>query len=166
MNNPADLDLTCGDFLKDNHHFYAHKARRKKIALISVEAANKTSADVRLMLGDSKLMAGEQSYSVEPSAIIIRKLSEFTWDFVLYTILDFQPLLAVVDGFVFLIGPLYNRRLKKQLLAISDSDMVVRPGECRKAILGFRGVSKGADQLKLFYHCGTGEKQQVQCSLR
>ena len=166
MNNPADLDLKCGDFLKDNHHLYAVKSRRKKIALISVKATNRASTDVLLLWRESKLMAGEQNYTIQSPDNIIGKLSEFTWDFVLYAILDFQPLLAVVDVFFFLTGPVYNRRLRRQLIALSDSDMILKPGECKKTILGFRNVAKGADRLQLLYRCGDGEKQEVQCGLR
>lgn len=166
MKNSAELDLKCEDFLKDNHHLYAVKARRKKIALITVEATNRTSTDVRLMFGDSKLMAGEQSHSVETPAIINRKLSEFTWDFAFYAILDFQPLLAAIDGFFFLTGPLYNRRLKRQLRSLSDGDTILKPGESKKAILGFRNVSKVADRLQLGYRCGESQEQQVECVLR
>ena len=168
MKNPVEPDVKCEDFLKDNHHVYALKARRKKIALIGLEAANKHSADVRIFLGASKLIAGEQSYKVEPPATVIRKLSEFTWDsllYLLYAILDFHPVLAPLDIFCLLFGPLYNRRLKKQLHSLSDGEMLLKPGECKKALLGFRGVSKGADQLQLLYCCRDGEKQQVQCAI-
>ena len=56
-------------------------------------------------------------------AALIRKFSEFTWDFLLYTLIDFHPVLAVVDISVLLTGPLYNRRLKKQLRGLADSEM-------------------------------------------
>ena len=166
MKDSFALDVKCEDFLKDNHHFYALKARRKKIALIGVEAANTHSTEVRILLGDSKLIAGEQSYKVETPSIIIKRLSEFTWDFLLYAIFDFQPVLAAVDVVVFLTGPLYNRRLKKQVHSLSDSEMVLKPGECKKALLGFRGVPKAADQLELLLHWWRdGEKQQLQCAI-
>jgi len=45
MKNPVDLDLKCGDFLKDNHDLYAVKARRKKIAMISVTKREPTVAN-------------------------------------------------------------------------------------------------------------------------
>ena len=165
MKNPVELDVKCEDFLKDNQHLYALKARRKKIALIKVDVANKHSADVRILLGDSKLIAGDQSYKVETPATIIRKFSEFTWDFLLYMILVFEPVLLAVDIFFFLSGPLYNRRLKKQLHSLSDGEMLLKPGECKKALVGFRGVSKPADQLQLFYCRRDGETQLVQCAV-
>ena len=165
MKHPIALDVKCEDFLKDNRHVYALKARRKKIALICVEAVNKHSADVRILLGDSKLIAGDQSYKVETPSTIVRRFSEFTWDFLLYMILVFQPVLLAVDIFFFLSGPLYNRRLRKQLHSLSDGEMLLKPGECKKAFLGFRGVSNGADQLQLLYCCQDGEKQQVRCAI-
>lgn len=165
MKNPVDLDVKCEDFLKDNHHVYASRARRKKIALISVEAVNKSATDVQLILGASKLIAGEQSCNVEAPAIINRKLSEFTWDFLLYLILDFQPVLAAVDVFFFLTGPLYNWRLRRQLHSLTNSEMRLKPGDCKQALLGFRGVSKRADQVQLSYCCGDGEQRQVQCGI-
>src|SRR3989442_8822420 len=79
--NHVVLDVKCEDFLKDNRHLYVRKAKRKKIALISVELANTHSGDVRLLLGAATLIAGERRYNVERRAIIIRKLSEFKWDF-------------------------------------------------------------------------------------
>ena len=165
MKNPVALDVKCEDFLKDNHHVYALKARRKKIALIKVDVANKHSADVRVLLGDSKLIAGAKSHNVETPATIIQKFSEFTWDFLLYMILVFEPVLLAVDIFFFLSGPLYNRRLKKQLHFLSDSEMLLKPGERKEALLGFRGVSNGADQLQLLYCCHDGEPQQAQCPI-
>jgi hypothetical protein len=165
MKNPVELDVKCEDFLKDNQHLYAFKARRKKIALIKVDIANKHSAEVRILLGDSKLIAGEQSYNVETPATIIRKFSEFTWDFLLYMILVFEPVLLAADIFFFLSGPLYNRRLKKQLHSLTDSEMLLKPGECKQALLGFRGVSKGTDQLQLLYCCHDGKPQQARCPI-
>jgi hypothetical protein len=50
MTHPVELAVKCADFLKDNHHAYAAKARRKKIALIGVEVTNRRSEDVRLLL--------------------------------------------------------------------------------------------------------------------
>lgn len=165
MKNPVEFDVNCEDFLKDNQHLYALKARRKKIALIIVKVANKHSADVRIVLGDSKLIAGGQRYNVETPANIIRKFSEFTWDFLIYMILVFEPVLLAVDLFFFLTGPLYNRRLKRQLHSLADGEMLLGPGECKEALLGFRGVSKGVDQLQMFYSCDNGEMQQVLCAI-
>ncbi|MEX2120042.1 MAG: hypothetical protein WD847_10650 [Pirellulales bacterium] len=166
MKNLVDLNLKCEDFLKNNRHLYAHKAGRKKIALISIEAANEKSGDVRLVLGAARLIAGGQSHNVEPPAVIIRKLSEFTWDFLLYSIIDFQPVLAAVDAFFLLTGPLYNRRLRKQLRLLSDGEMLLGPGECKQAIVGFRGVSRGAQELELSYCSPDGEQRKLQCAIR
>lgn len=157
--------MKCEDFLRDNHHFYAHKAGRKKIAIISVEVANKNSGNVRLMLGASKLIAGERSYNVEPPAVIIRKLSEFTWDFLVYLIIDFHPVLAAVDTFFLLTGPVYNRRLRKQLHLLSDGEMLLGPGECKQALLGFRGVFRGAHELDLSYCRPDAAKRQLRCAI-
>ena len=166
MNNAVELDVKCEDVLRNNTHLYAHKAKRKKIALIGVEAANRHSADIRIELGASKLVAGDQSYGVESPGVIIRKFSEFTWDFVVYSILDFHPLLAVVDAFFFLTGPLYNRRLRKQLHLLSDGEMVLRPGESMKVILGFRGVSKAPTQLHLLCRRDAGGRLEIPCDIR
>ncbi|MEX0714785.1 MAG: hypothetical protein WD278_20825 [Pirellulales bacterium] len=166
MKNLVDLDVKCEDFLKDNHHFYAHKAGRKKIALISVEVANKDSDNVRLMLGASKLIADERSYHVETPALIIRKFSEFTWDFLVYLIIDFHPVLAAVDAFFLLTGPVYNRRLRKQLHLLSDGEILLGPGECKQALVGFRGVSGEASRLELSYCSPDGEQRQLPCAIR
>jgi len=165
MSNGIRMDITSADFLRNNPHVYALKAKRKKIALISVEGMNRHSAEIVIPWASSKLIAGDQSYSVETPDVIIRKFSEFTWDFVVYAILDFSPLLAVVDGFFFLTGPLYNRRLRKQLHLLSDGEMVLRPGETKKVILGFRGVTKAPSQLHFSYRCDGGE-QQIACDIR
>jgi hypothetical protein len=166
MNHAVELEVKCEDFLRNNPHLYARKAKRKKIALIGVEAANRSSADIRIELGASKLVAGDQSYGVESPDVIIRRFSEFTWDFMVYSILDFHPLLAVVDAAFFLSGPLYNRRLRKQLHLLSAAEMVVRPGESKKAILGFRGLSKTPTQLRLLCRLDAGERLEVACVIR
>jgi hypothetical protein len=161
MSNVTDLDLNCADFLKDNRHLYAHKARRKKIALIRVDAANRGSSQVRIELGAATLVVEGRGHTVESPRVIIRKFSEFTWDFVAYSILDFHPVLVFIDAFFFLTGPLYNRRLKKQLRLLSDSDMVLAASDSREAILGFRGVQKGSAALQFSYRKDGGEPQQM-----
>jgi hypothetical protein len=166
MNDAGELEIKCDDFLRDNPHLYVHKAKRKKIALIRIEAANRHSSEIRIDLRATTLFAGEQSHSVERPDSLIRNLSEFTWDFVLYTILDFHPVLAAVDLFVFLTGPLYNRRLRKQLHLLSDGEMLLRPGECKQAILGFRGVTKAATKLQFSYRHSGEERQWKQCEIR
>lgn len=167
MTKATDLTVKSEDFLKGNLHLYAHKAKRKKIALISVTVfSDRHSDEIRIDLRETKLIDGRQSYSVETPARIIRKFSKFTWDFVLFAILDFHPVLVAMDIFFFLTGPIYNRRLKKQLRLLSDGEMVLRPGENKKAILGFQGVSKGTTQLQLWYRCGEGKRQQIECKIR
>jgi hypothetical protein len=159
------LDVKCADFLKDNPHVYAIKARRKKIALISVEAANTQSAHVRLLLADSKLVAGGQTYKAESPTTIIRRFSEFTWDFLLYAIFAFHPVLAAVDIFFLLTGPFYNRRLRKQLESLSDGEVLLKPGERKKVLIGFQGVSMTPEQLQLAYCSADGKNVQVQCEI-
>jgi hypothetical protein len=151
MNNAAELDVTCADSLKDNRRLYAHKARRKKIAMISFEAINPGPTEIRIVLGAATLVADGQRHGVESPAIILRECREFTWDFLVYAILDFHPVLVFVDAAIFLTGPLYNRRLQKQLHLLTASDMIVAPGACRTALLGFRGVPKGPAQLQFSY---------------
>lgn len=165
MNEAIEVSVKCADFLRDNRHLYAHKARRKKIALISIEVVNRHSAGIRIELGATMLVAGGQSRGVEPSANIIRKFTEFTWDFVLFAILAFDPMLVAVDVFFLLSGPLYNRRLKKQLRLLSDGELFLEPGECKQAILGFRGVSEAAGQLQLSYRLAEAERQSIQCEI-
>ncbi len=93
MSEAVKLNVKSQDHLNGNKSLYAHKARRKKIALIAIEVANGHSEDVRLELGATKLVTGQRSYSAEPPKVIIRKLSEFTWDFLLFAILAFDPVL-------------------------------------------------------------------------
>jgi len=163
--SPVDLEVRCEDYLKDNHHFYAFKAKRKKIAVINVEVVNKSAADVQLLLDESTLRVADRICNLELRATIFWKLSEFTWDFLLYLILDFHPLLAAVDMFFLLSGPLQNRMLKKQLHALSDGEMLLKAGESNKVLLGFRGVSKGPRQLQLVYCVARSEKHQLQCDI-
>jgi hypothetical protein len=165
MTKSVPLEIKCEDFLKENRHVYAHKAKRKKIAIVSVEATNRDMADVRLLLSASQLIAAGESYDAESPAIVLRKLSEFTWDFLLYTIIDFHPVTAAIEAFVFMTGPLYNRRLRRQLKLLSDGEIILKPGECKRALLAFRGVSKTPNELRLSYCCEGDERRQVQCSV-
>lgn len=162
----ADLTITAKDFLKHNPRLYAHKARRRKIALISITVqATSQIEEVRIDLGAAKLVFGQNSCGVEAPKRIIRKFSGFTWDFLVFAILDFHPLLVLVDIFFVLTGPLYNRRLKKQLRLLSDSQMVLGPGKCERAVLAFRGVPKGAAQLQLRYRCDGETQKLVVCDI-
>ena len=166
LENTTDLRLTAKNFLKHNPRLYAHKARRKKIALINITAQASSHIDeLRIDLQTAKLVVGSKRYGVEAPKRIIRKFSEFTWDFLLFAILDFHPVLVLVDIFFVLSGPLYNRRLKKQLRLLSDGEMALKPGEKEKAILGFRAVPKGAAQLYVQYRCGESEPKEKVCDI-
>jgi hypothetical protein len=166
MTHPVELGVKCADFLKDNHHAYAAKARRKKISLIGVEVTNRCSEDVRLLLGSSQLIAAGKIFPAENRTVILRKLSAFTWDFLVYLIIDFHPVSAAIEAFLFLTGPIYNWRLRRHLRLLSDGEKLLRPGESEKVILGFRGVPKKPDEietLQLWYRCGDGEKETIRC---
>ena len=156
------IHLKCTDFLKDNPRLYAFKARRKKIALIHLEAENKGSDDVKLDLSSGKLFVGSQPCAVESPEVILRKFSEFTWDFAIYAILDFHPVLLALDVLVFLTGPLYNRRVKRQLQSLADGELVLRAGERKHILLGFRGVSRKPDRLEIPCSCNDGQRRFMQ----
>jgi hypothetical protein len=159
------LDVKCDDFLKDNRHFYAVKAARKKIAIVRVEVTNRNSSDARLLFGSSKLAAGGKEFDVVSPAVAVRKLSEFTWDFLLFAILDFHSIIALFELFVFLGGPLYNRRLKRKLALLTDGEMLLSPGESKTALLAFRGVRRDLERLTIVCRCGEGGEQQLQFGL-
>lgn len=166
MNPPVAIAVHCVDFLKDNRHAYAAKARRKKIALIAVDATNRHSSDVRLLLDSSRLIAGGGNFSAERRAVVLRKLSAFTWDFLVYLILDFHPISAAIETFLFLTGPIYNWRLWRHLRHLSDGEILLRPGESTKIVLGFRGVRAALDYLELCYCCGDREKGMIRCDVK
>ncbi len=161
MVNATDLELKCVDFLKDNKRLYAHKARRKKISLIQVEVRNNHRSGIRIQLDDSHLISGNQSLRVEKPSLIIRKFSEFTWDFLLWLILDFHPILSAIDLIFLLCGPLYNGRLKRQLRLLTDGELILKSGETKKILLGFRGLTGEPEQLKLVYDAEGVEKREV-----
>ena len=148
------LGVKCDDLLKDNSHWYALKARRKKIALLRVEVTNTQSSDVLVRFGSTKLIAGGKTFSTESPAVVLRKFSEFTWDFLVYALLDFHPVKAILDVSLLLFGPLYNRRLKRQLVLLTDADMSLRPGESKTALVAFRGVPPKLEQLTIEFRCG------------
>ena len=157
------IEFECENYLNDNSHLYATKATRKKIALIRIEATNRHSADVRLLLGSTRLIAGGKSYEAEQPAVVIRKLSEFTWDFLLFAITDmFNPVTAILEGFVFLGGPLYNRRLRRKLKLLTDADLSLSPGESKVALLAFRGVRNELGAVSIPYLCADGNQLQFQ----
>jgi hypothetical protein len=165
MSQDGFLDVRCADFLKDNHHAYAQKARRKKIAVICVDVTNRHSSDVRLLIGSSQVIAGEKSFPAETRAKILRKLSAFTWDFLFYWVIDFHPVTAAIEAFLFLTGPIYNWRLRRHLSRLIDADVVLRPGEATQFVLGFRGLSSKPERLDLYVSDGSGERQTVSCEM-
>jgi len=162
---PGELVLRCADSLRDNHHFYASKARRKKIALIRVEAINQAAVSVQLNLGEATLVIGDRIRRLERPEVILRRLSEFTWDFLLYLIFSFHPVEALIDVAVLLSGPLLNRRLRSHLSALSDGDLVLGPGEQKSILLGFQDAAKGTAQVDLSYCFSGGEQRHLQCKV-
>jgi hypothetical protein len=133
------VDIRCSDFLRGNDHLYSWKARRKQFAFVRVDVTNRESTALRVLLGSSTLTASGKRYHAEDPAVIIRKLGEFTWDFLLYSIIDFHPITAVLDVALFLSGPLYHRRLRRQLGMLTNKDLLLLPGETKTAVLAFRG---------------------------
>ena len=165
MSQDGVLAVRCADFLKDNHRAYAHKARRKKIALISVDVTTRHSSDVRLLIGSTELIAGGNSFPAETRAKVLRKLSAFTWDFLFYLVIDFHPVTAAIEAFVFLTGPIYNWRLRRHLSRLTDADVALRPGEAAQFVLGFRGVSSQPERLDLCVCDGSGERRTIACAV-
>lgn len=159
MSDPMMLTARCDDLLKDNNRWYAIKARRKKIALLRVEVTNTQSADVLVRFGSAKLIAGGKTFGVENPAVILGKFSEFTWDFLVYALLDFHPVLAIFDVSLLLFGPFYNHRLKRQLALLTDANLPLRPGESKTAIVAFRGVAKELERLTIMFCCGESDEE-------
>jgi hypothetical protein len=160
------VDVRSADFLKDNHRAYAHKARRKKIALVSVEVTNRHSSDARLLIGSSQLIAGGQAFPAESRRLILRKLSAFTWDFLVYLIVDFHPVTAAIEAFLFLTGPIYNWRLRRDLKRLTDADVPLTPGQSVQFVLGFRGVRSKPERLDLSVGDDRGESRVVSCEVQ
>jgi|CXWL01.1.fsa_nt_gi hypothetical protein len=160
MSDHTSLNIKCENVLKNNSHLYAHKSRRKKIALVRVEVTNTLPAEVQVRFGSTKLIAGGKTFVAESPAVILRKFSEFTWDFLIYPLLDFQPITAIFEVCVLLSGPLYNRRLRRQLALLTDADMTLRPGESKTAIVAFRGVTRELEQITIVFRCGDTEVEQ------
>jgi hypothetical protein len=157
--NGTSLSIKCDDFLRDNEYLYARKARKKKIALIRIEATNPQSSDAHILLASARLTSKGKTFDVEKPAVVMRKLSEFTWDFLLFLLIDFSPITAAFELCVFLSGPLYNRRLRRQLEVISDTDLTLRPGESKTAVLAFRRVPRQLDRLTFSCRCGDHTQQ-------
>ena len=105
------------------------------------------------------MIAGGKTFAAESPAVVLRKLSEFTWDFLLYPLLGFHPITAIFEMGVFLTGPLYNRRLRRQLALLTDADLSLRPGESKTAIVAFRGVPKGLERLTIIFRDGATEQE-------
>jgi hypothetical protein len=158
------VDVTCSDFLHGNERVYARKARRKKIAIVRVEATNRGAVAARLRLGSSTLVAGGTSHAVEDPATIIRKLREFTWDFLAYSIIDFHPVTAALDGVLFVSGPIYNRLLRRRLAKLTNADLVLAPGKSEIALVAFRGVRGAPEVLKTTLRAGD-EEIVLQCAV-
>ena len=166
MAKSLSLEVECKDLLKDNRHHYAHKAKRKKIALIAVEAVcGSAPGTVTIDLGAAELISDKKRHGVEPPDRLIRRFSAFTWDFLFFLIVDFHPILSLIDLLCLLSGPLYNRRLKRQLRLLSDGEMTLRAGERKKAILGFRGLRTAPTHLQLSYRCQDGKPEQIECAI-
>ncbi len=159
MSDRLTLGINCDDVLKDNGDMYASKARRKKIALIRVEVTNPLSAEVQVRLGSTKLTAAGKTFAAESPAVVLRKLSEFTWDFFFYSLLDFHPITAAIDVCVGLTGPLYNRHLRRQLALLTDADLSLRPGESKTAVVAFRGVPNELERLTIVFRRGETEEE-------
>ena len=159
MNDRLTLGIQCDNVLKDNGHWYAVKARKKKIALVRIEVTNPLSADVQVRLGSTKLIAAGKTFVAESPAVILRKLSEFTWDFFLYPLLEFSPITAAIEICIALTGPLYNRRIRRQLVLLTDADMTLRPGESKTAIVAFRGVAKEVERLTFVFRYAETEAE-------
>lgn len=157
------LEIKSDDFLTDNAHVYAIKARRKKIAILKITASNRTAIDVRLLLGSSKLTVRGKTYDVEQPEAVIRSLGEFTWDFLLYSIIDFHPVTMVIDAALFLTGPIYNRRLRQQLSLLSAHELDVPSGECRSALVAFRCRTKDFEGLTVPVRDANGTDTLANC---
>ena len=153
------IQVTCDDFLKENQRWYAIKARRKKIAIVRIEVTNGGQSDVRLDLGSSRLTAGGKEFTPEKPEVVIRKLSEFTWDFLVFAITDLLSFVALMEFFVFLCGPLYNRRLKRQLASLSVGEVSLSPGESKTLLIAFRGVKRELERLTLPYRSDQGGEE-------
>lgn len=158
-------EITCSDFLKRNDLLYAHKARRKRISLLRITATNRGAAALRLFLNSAKLTVDGKHFSAESPAVVMRKLREFTWDFLLYSVISFHPVSAAIDALVFLSGPLYNRRLRRQLALLVDGDLLLSPGETKSALVAFRGVRGNPDKLRILARTGDDERE-VECPIR
>ncbi len=157
------IDIRCDNFLANNRHAYALKATRKKITVVRLRAKNEGDSAVRLHLGSSKLTVGGQTYVVEDPGKIIRQLGEFTWDFLLYSIIDFHPISAIIDASIFLTGPLYNRRLQRQLGLLSNGEMCLSAGESKTCLLAFQCAPKNLERLSLLVATSKDGEQQFEC---
>ena len=142
------VEVSCTDFLKDNPHIYAHKARRKKIALIKLELSNDGDTPMEFDLGSTTLIAGGKSHDIKAPETLIKKFREFTWDFIIFAIFDFHPILIMFDLLFLVMGPLYNRRLRRQLRDLTNEPLTLKPGEKKTVVLGFLKV-KPPEQIQL-----------------
>jgi hypothetical protein len=160
-----NVEVRCDNFLSDNRHVYAIKANRKKIAIIHIQVTNRDTSGVQLLLGSSKLFADGEAHDAEDPEKIVCKLSEFTWDFLLYSIVDFHPVTAIIDMSLLLTGPIYNRRLKRQLALLSNEDLSLSAGESKSALLAFRCPSQNFERLQLRAVAIGGVEALLACDL-
>ncbi|MGB0581195.1 MAG: hypothetical protein ACPGVU_15970 [Limisphaerales bacterium] len=142
-------EVSATDFLKGNPHVYAHKARRKKIALIKLDLTNDGDGPVEFELGSAKLIAGGNRHDIDAPETLIKKFREFTWGFIIFAILDFHPLLIMCDLLFLIMGPLYNRRLRRQLRDLTNESIHLKAGEKKTVVLGFLTVKQAPEQIQV-----------------
>ena len=68
------LTIQCKDFLAGNGHLYAVKARRKKIAIVGLNATNGGKFDLQLNLAGSKLTAAGKTYDACDRDAVVKRL--------------------------------------------------------------------------------------------
>ena len=144
------LLFSASDFLKDDARWYARRARRKKIALIQLDAENTTASPITVDFARAKLSVGERSYAAEKQATIVSKLSTFQWDFLFYWILHFSVIELAIELSLFFAGTLFNRSLRKQLSSLLDRQLTLRPGERLRGLVAFeKAASVDAAKLEI-----------------
>lgn len=138
------LLLHCSDFLQGNRGWYAPRARRRKIRLVKLTAANIGGAAITVDFTGATLQADGQTHPSVEGEAIARELSEFNWDFLFYWILHFSLLELALDLAIFLTGSLFNRSLRKHLAQVLHRKAVLKPGESVEGLLAFRKVARRA----------------------
>jgi hypothetical protein len=153
--------LRCADMLRDARALHLAKARWKRYALIRCALENAGPAEVAIHAGRSTLEAGGSEYSTEPRDVVIRRCSEFTWDFLAYLILDFGWITGIFDLLCLATGRLFNRRLRKKLASIADGDAAVAPGGRWEGILAFQKVPRGGKGTVVLRYTPRGEGERT-----